>query len=196
MTIKEQYAAIANNHRELLEKVITYACDSLKITREEFLGENLKANVKQLLKTLKINNHKAVDLRLERKRVREDLDDIERAFCGSPGGDMVPQGKNTGGKPNKAEEREIERLTLKELLGKLVIENMLLEKSLEEHNKLIVDFINLIPRKNYNQVLKMTYIDCMSNTNIACEMYYTTEFVNKARLRGIIDLVQIMKCVV
>lgn len=196
MTIKEQYAAIASKNKSLLEKVISYGCNTLNNTREEFLGENLKMHIKELLKTIRTNNQKVVNLRLERARVREDLEDMERAFCGSPGGDLVPQGKNTGGKPNNIETRQLEKLKLKELLGQLVVENRLLEKSLEEHNNLIAEFMNLIPRKNYNQVLKMTYIDCMSNTNIACEMYYTTEFVNKARLRGIIDLVQIMKCMI
>ncbi|MCM1556772.1 MAG: hypothetical protein NC087_04480 [Anaeroplasma bactoclasticum] len=196
MELNEQYKTTANNHRDILEKVVTYACDSLKISREEFLGENVKQHLKQLLKTIKINNHKAVDLRLERKKVREDLSDIERAFCGSQGGNLMPQGKNTGGKQNNVEARQMEKLKLKELLGQLVLETMLVEKSLESHNNLIIDFLNLIPRKNYIQVLKMTYINCMSNTDIACELCYTTEYVDQARVRGIIDLVQILKCVI
>ncbi len=196
MTIKEQYAAIANNHRELLEKVITYACDSLKITREEFLGENLKMHINHLLRSVKANNQKAVSLRLERARVRDDLKDMERAFCGSPGGDLVPQGKNTGGKPNNIETRQLEKLKLKELLGQLVVESMLLEKSLEANNNLIISFMNLIPRKNYIQVLYMTNILCMTEKKISQEICYSIDFVKQARKRGIIDLVQIMKCMI
>ncbi len=196
MTIKEQYRVTAKGHKELLDKVIQYACLSLKITKEQFLSENLKMYVKQLLKSIKTNNLKAVNLRLERAKVREDLDDIERAFCTSPGAEIVPQGKNTGGKSNNVETRQLEKLNLKEKLKNLVLDCLLLEKSLETNNKLIESFIDLIPRKNYISVLKMTYIDCMSNTKIAYELGYTTDFVDQARKRGIIDLVQLLRCMV
>lgn len=196
MTIKEQYKVTAKGHKELLDKVIQYACLSLKITKEQFLSENLKMYVKQLLKSIKTNNLKAVNLRLERAKVREDLDDIERAFCASPGAEIVPQGKNTGGKSNNVETRQLEKLNLKEKLKDLVLDCLLLEKSLESNNKLIESFIELIPRKNYISVLKMTYIDCMSNTKIAYELGYTSDFVDQARKRGIIDLVQLLRCMI
>lgn len=192
MKIQEQYAAIATRNKNLLEKVIKYACATLKMSHEEFLND-IKCNLKMLLNDLKTSNQRAVKLRLERDKVRKDLEDIERAFCSSLNGDMIATGKNTGGKPNKVADRQVDKFKLKELLGQLVIESLLLEKSLENNNKLIIDFMNIIPRRNYIVVLEMTYVECMSNTRIAGELGFTTDHVDQARKRGIIDLVQILK---
>ena len=39
----------------------------------------------------------------------------------------------------------------------------------------------------------MTYIHCMSNTEIAIELNYSRDFVDQARVRGLIDITKIVK---
>lgn len=192
MRLQEQYKAIAKIHKELLNIIILYICNTFNISIEEY-SNNIKYYTKRILYEIKNNNNKATELRLERRKVRDDLNDLERAYCKSPNMNVVGEGKNTGGKPNNEEARQIQKLELKEKLGQLLVESQLLEKSLESNNELIRRMINLIPRTQYKEVLILTYIHCMSNSEIAMELCYSCEYINIARLRGLEDLTKIFK---
>lgn len=158
-------------------------------------NNSINNSIKLYIKKVKYNNKQVLLLRNQRKNIRDDLEDLERAYCGSgmSTSELVGQGKNTGGKPNNVAIRQIEKLQLKEQLGKLLTETLLLEKSLNETNKLIENIFDLIPRYQYGQVLKLTYIDCLSNTEIAIKLNYSTKFVDAARIRGIEDVCQLVK---
>ena len=191
-SLQKQYQEISKSNSNILNSLLVYIYNTYNITKE-VLKDNTKLYIKKILNEIRFNNNKAAKLRIERKKVRDDLIDLEKSYCGSGMCDGVGEGKNTGGKPNKVEIRQIKKKELKEKLEKLLTENLLLEKSLESNNELVLQAIQLIPRKQYIQVLEMTYLHCMSNTNIAIELYYTVQFVDAARLRGIDDLVQIVK---
>lgn len=192
MTLQEQYQLAADNNIVLLSRIVFYICSTFNINKETYIS-NIKYYTKKILYEIKNNNNKAVELRLERKKVREDLEDLERAYCREPNMDFVGHGRNTGGHPNGEELRQIEKAMLREKLGQLLIESQLLEKSLEGNNELIKSLINIIPRTQYIQVLEMTYIHCMSNTEIAMELNYGIEYIDQARYRGILDVAKIIK---
>ncbi len=190
--LENQYQDIAKNNTSILDKLIVYICSTYNITRD-ILRDNAKLYVKKILNSIRFNNSKVVKLRIERKKVRDDLTDLEKSYCGGGSCDAVGQGKNTGGKPNNVENRQIKKIKLKEELGRLLNETLLLEKSLKSNNELILQVLQLIPRKQYIQVLEMTYLDCMSNTNIAIELCYSIKFVDTARIRGVEDLIKIVQ---
>lgn len=192
MTLREKYELAANNNKDLLDKVLVYITSTNNTSIESIILE-LKYNIKQVLKLISINNKKAINIRRERSKVREDLEDLETAYCKASAYDGIAPGKNTGGKVNNVEIRQIEKIKLKEKLGNLLLESQLLEKSLSDNNKLMKSFINLLPQVQYAQVLELTYFECMSNTQIACELGYSMEFVDKARARGLDGLCQIIK---
>lgn len=192
MTLKEQYKIIASSNVELINGITLYICNTFNISIKEY-SNNIKYYTKKILYEIKNNNNKATELRLERRKVRDDLNDLERVYCKSPNMNAVGEGKNTGGKPNNEELRQIQKLEFKEKLGQLLVESQLLEKSLESNNELIKKMINLIPRTQYKEVLILTYIHSMSNSEIAMELCYTIENVNMARIRGIEDLTRIFK---
>ena len=192
MTLQEQYQLAADNNTILLDNIIVYICSTFNISKDVYIS-NIKYYTKKILYEIKNNNNKAVELRLERKKVREDLEDLERAYCREPSMDFVGRGRDTGGHPNGEELRQIEKAMLREKLGQLLVESQLLEKSLESNNELIKSLINIIPRTQYIQVLEMTYIHCMSNTEIAIELNYSRDFVDQARVRGLIDVIKILK---
>lgn len=192
MTLQEQYQLAAQNNTVLLSRIVFYICSTFNINKETYMS-NIKYYTKKILYEIKNNNNKAVELRLERKKVREDLEDLERAYCREPSMDFVGRGRDTGGHANGEELRQIEKAVLREKLGELLVESQLLEKSLESNNELIKSLINIIPRTQYIQVLEMTYIHCMSNTEIAIELNYSRDFVDKARIRGLTDITKILK---
>lgn len=192
MTLKEKYELAASSNKELLSKVLEYIINTNSTNIESIINDT-KYNIKLILKEISLNNKKALLIRKERAKVRDDLDDLERAYCQASAYDGIAQGKNTGGKPNNVEIRQIEKANLRERLGELLNESQLLEKTLFDNNELMKSFINLLPQKQYSQVLEMTHFECMSNTTIACELGYSMEFVNTARIRGLEGLTQILK---
>lgn len=192
MTLQEQYQLAADNNTKLLDSIIVYICSTFSIVKEVYYS-NIKYYTKKILFEIKNNNNKAVELRLERKKVREDLEDLEKAYCREPSMDFVGRGRDTGGHPNDVELRQIEKASLREKLGQLLVESQLLEKSLEGNNELIKSLIRLIPQTQYIQVLEMTYIHCMSECLIAGELCYTTEWVRQARFRGLDSIIKIIK---
>jgi hypothetical protein len=189
---QEKYKVIARANKELLDKVVNYICATFKISVNE-LQCSLKQYVKNILKEIKYSNCKAVQLRRERKKVREDLDDLERAYCGGENLDANEQGRNTGGRVNTVEIRQIQKIQLREKLSNLLTESLLLEKSLEDNNRLIQKLFKLIPQPQYVSIMEMTYFENMSNTEIAIELSYGIEYVDQARHRGLSDIVKIIK---
>lgn len=192
MTLKEKYEFAANSNKEILDKVLKYIINTNSTSIENIIND-IKYNIKLILKEISLNNKKALLIRKERAKVRDDLDDLERAYCQASAYDGIAEGKNTGGKPNNVEIRQIEKANLRERLGELLNESQLLEKTLFDNNELMKSFINLLPQKQYAQILELTYFECMSNTQIACELGYTSEYIDIARMRSLEGLTQILK---
>ena len=191
MRLEEQYEQIATTNTTLLSRVVVYIND---YNNRSFIAAGItKVHIRNLLKEIRNSNNQVHQLRKQRARIREDLEDLERAFYSSSTYEGTGEGKNTGGRPNNVELRQIRKSELKEQLGDLLIKTQLIEKSFVDNNKLIRQFIHLLPQKQYIAVLELTYIECMSNVAIASELNYSREFVDKARERGIKSLAEILK---
>ena len=194
MTLEERYNTIVSSNTNILNRVLVYIESINKLLDIVSIEDmNIKACIKEMLKSIRVSNNKVYQLRKQRAKIREDLDDLERAFYSASKYEGIGEGKNTGGHPNNVELRQIKKTKLKEQLGDLLIQTQLLEKSLADNNELVRQFINLLPQKQYIAVLELTYIECMSNVAIASELNYSREFVNMARIRGLNGLCEIIQ---
>jgi len=186
------YSKIANDNITLITSIREYIYKLFSITQEEF-NTSTKKYIKELLYSIKKNNLKVKYIRLKREKLREDIRDLEASFVVGDSYDKEFTGKNNGLQPNTTEIKYLKRAKMKEELGKLVIETLELEKSLEDNNTLVQNFIELIENEEYKTILKMTYIDCMPNVEIASELFYSVNTVDNARWRGIRELNKIIR---
>lgn len=176
----------------LLTRVKQYIIKSNNIT-EEVYSSNINLYLKQTLKNIKCSNKELLKYRIKRKQLREDIADLECSMVGSENFNCSEEGKNTGGRKNPPDFKMIQKLLLQEELGKLLTESLLLEKSLKENNELMLDFIKLLPNKNQQIVLELTYIEGKSNVNISNQLFYTINYVDINRNRGLKKLTKILE---
>lgn len=182
---------MSKNETVILTRVKEYIIKTCNISIEEY-SNNIKEYLRTTLKRLRSSNSELLKLRLKRKQLREDIEDLECSMVGGENLSPSEEGKNTGGRKNPPDFKMIQKLALKEELGKLVNESLLLEKSLKDNNDLIKDFIELLPNKNQQIVLDLTYLDCMSNTKISNQLFYTIEYVDISRNRAIKKLTALL----
>lgn len=182
---------MCKNQTEILTRVKEYILRVNNINIQEY-STNIKEYLRYTLKRLRSSNSELLKLRLKRKQLREDIEDLECSMVSGENLSLSEEGRNTGGKKNPPDFKMIQKLTLKEELGNLVNESLLLEKSLKDNNELIKDFIELIPNKNQQIVLELTYIDCMSNSKISNQLFYTIEYVDISRNRAIKKLTSLL----
>lgn len=183
---------LTNNSITLITSIKIYIYKLFKITELE-LNNSTKKYIKELLKSIRKNNLKVKYLRLKREKLRQDISDLEASFVTGDAYDNDRGGKNTGLVPNTTEIKYLKKQTLKEELGRLVIETLDIEKSLADNNLLVQQFIDLISNESYGTILKMTYIDCLSNVEIAAKLHYSVDTIDNARWRGIRELNRIIK---
>lgn len=183
MTLDEKYEAIVKSKKALLSDVVSYISKVYSVSKNDIL-EKPKFYIKNILEKIKINNQKACELRRERKKIRDDLDDLERSFCKTATGE-IGSGKNDGGKENRVEGRMIEKSKLREQLRILYMESRLLEVSIKDCNKLLASFIDLVPQLHYKTILKETYIYGYKDFEIAIEHSYVNDYIRIARFKGI-----------
>ena len=190
-TIRGRITTMSKNETVILTRVKEYIIKTCNISIEEY-SNNIKEYLRTTLKRLRSSNSELLKLRLKRKQLREDIEDLECSMVGGENLSPSEEGKNTGGRKNPPDFKMIQKLALKEELGKLVNESLLLEKSLKDNNDLIKDFIELLPNKNQQIVLDLTYLDCMSNTKISNQLFYTIEYVDISRNRAIKKLTALL----
>lgn len=183
---------MCKNQTEILTKVKEYIIKNNNIT-EEVYSNNIKEYLKVTLKNLRSSNNQLFILRLKRKQLREDIEDLECSMVGGENLNPSEEGKNTGGKKNPPDFKNIQKLKLREELGQLLNESLLLEKSLKSNNELMLDFIKLLPNKNQQIILELTYIDGLSNSSIANQLFYSLNYVDIARNRGLKKLTSILE---
>lgn len=179
---------------ELITKVKQYIISTCNITEEEYKSD-IRRYLKQALKNLRYHNNELQKLRIQRRKLREDIEDLEASMVGGEFRELSEEGRNTGGRKNPPDFKAIQKLQLKEELGKLVNESLLLEKSLNDNNELMLEFIRMLTNKNRQIVLELTYIDCMSNTKIASQMFYTIEYVDISRNRALKSLTSVLESI-
>lgn len=191
--LEEKYKIIHKNNNELIIEAIKYMMNLFKISEEQLL---LKAKyyVKELLYEVRKNNNEVTVLRRQCRNKEQDLIALEHSYVKGKNYDLVTPGKNNGFKPNNEELRLLNIEELKEEIRNTIADILLIEKSLEEKNKLIRSFINLIPQKQYIAVLEFTYFNCITNKEIAIELNYSSEYVRQAKIRSFALLSELIKC--
>lgn len=177
---------------EIIAKIKDYIINTFNINKLE-LNNNTRHYIRLLLKQVRDNNNQVKLLRIKRSRLRDDIADIEASMVGSQSFDGVQAGRNNGLIPNTTEIKYLHKLELKEELSKLAIETQLLEKSLEDNNALIKKFINLLPSSCQRTIMIMTYIECLSNSEIASTLFYSVDAIDKSRWRGMKELEKLLK---
>lgn len=180
------------DNQEIINNTINYILKIFNINKIE-LNNNTRHYIRLLLKQVRDNNNQVKLLRIKRSRLRDDIADIEASMVGSQSFDGVQAGRNNGLIPNTTEIKYLHKLELKEELSKLAIETQLLEKSLEDNNALIKNFINLLPSSCQRTIMVMSYIECLSNAEIASTLFYSIGGVNKERWRAAAGLENLLK---
>ena len=185
MTNKEKdISKIINNNTILLDNIIKYILVNIKCNIED-ISNNTQEYIIKLFQHIRAIKYKEVEIRNERKKIIEDLDDLKRAYVGTdPLSSISETGKNTGGKINNVELRQIKMLELKEALQDKLNESLLLEKSLTECTKIVKDFIELVPNPQHQIILTRMYLKCESMTTISEDYYYSNGTVQVYRKRG------------
>lgn len=185
MTNKEKdISKIINNNTILLDNIIKYILINIKCNIED-ISNNTQEYIIKLFQHIRAIKYKEVEIRNERKKIIEDLDDLKRAYVGTdPLSSISETGKNTGGKVNNVELRQIKMLELKEALQDKLNESLLLEKSLTESTKIVKDFIELVPNPQHQIILTRMYLKCESMTTISEDYYYSNGTVQVYRKRG------------
>lgn len=185
MTNKEKdISKIINNNTILLDNIIKYILVNIKCNIED-INNNTQEYIIKLFQHIRAIKYKEVEIRNERKKIIEDLDDLKRAYVGTdPLSSISETGKNTGGQINNVELRQIKMLELKEALQDKLNESLLLEKSLTESTKIVKDFIELVPNPQHQIILTRMYLKCESMTTISEDYYYSNGTVQVYRKRG------------
>lgn len=183
---------IKNTKESLLNEVITYICNTFNVELQEVI-QNTRFYTKELLRSVRSNNYQLAYMRRKRRELNEDIRDLEATYVSGDSYDNPVLGKNTGARPNNVEIKHLKVLELKGKLRNMVIESNLLEQSLEEHNNLISRFIELLSTDGCIIIMKMTYIDCLPNTEIANTLMFSVNNIDIARSRGLTRLSNILK---
>ena len=175
----------------LLTRVKKYIIASCKITEEEYKLD-IRKYLKETLINLKYSNSELIKLRIKRVKLRQDIEDLECSMVGGESFNMSEEGKNTGGKKNPPDFKMIQKLQLKEELGQLVNESLLLEKSLNDNNQMMLDFIHMLKNKSHQTVLELTYIECVASATIANQMFYTMDYLKIMKNRAVKKLAALL----
>ena len=192
VSLEKEYEYVVKQNEDVLKSVILYILKEFKITTNILL-QDIEFYVRKALEKLKSLNNKIVEIRYERSKLRDDLSDLERAYCTSDNCEVNEVGYNNGARTNNVLDRQINKIKLKQKLGELVIQSSLLEHNLMQQNELMCNFINCIPQEQYIQVMTLTYIECLPTGKIASMLNYTYDYTKHARCRAIKALADILK---
>lgn len=185
---------MAQNDTSILTRVKDYIIKSCNITEEEY-KLNIKKYLKIVLRDIRSYNTRVRNLRVKRAKLRQDIEDLECSMVGGEFRTPSEEGKNTGGKKNPPDFKMIQKLQLKEELGHLVNESLFLEKSLNDNNQMLLDFIHMLNNKNKQVILELTYFESMTNSQIAHAMFYTVNYVDVFKNRAIKSLVTLLESI-
>lgn len=183
---------IYSKNKKLMDEIILYVLKTYNISIKVLL-EDSKYYTRQVLKDIRSNNIKVCILRARKDRASKDLDDFNKAFVTGDSYDTTGAGYSKGGlQKNRVEERQIKKQELREKLQGLIYEAMELESSLAKTNKLIEEYINLIPNRDYREAMRLTYIECMADREISSVIFYEQNSIKVMRKRSIDRLTELM----
>jgi metal-sulfur cluster biosynthetic enzyme len=176
------------NNNLILQEIVKYILNTCNINIQELIS-NTRYYVKYLLRQIRVNNNKLVTLKRKRDDLLLDLQILENTTVkGDSYGDGGPVSFNNGLSVNTTELMGIKRVQIKEQLRDNVIERNLLMASLERNNEVIDKFIGILKNENAQIIMRMTYIDCSSNNEIAQELLYTVSAIDSCRSRSTTEL--------
>lgn len=181
---------IYSNNKKLIQEIILYVTKTYNISNTILVTN--RNYTKALLREVKSNNLKLKALRIKRKALEDDLHSYEAAFVLGDNYDAVGGGHNNGLIPNTVEKRMLKKKELREKLQKIILEICELTISLEANNDRIKRFIDLIPRDSIKTIMNLSYIECLTNIEIATELNYSIDTVNNSIWRGINELTDIL----
>lgn len=184
---------LIQDNSNILVNIYNYILNSFKITKVELL-DNTRVYITDLFRNIKLLKYRELDLRNERRKLVDDLEDLKRAYVSGDNLSINEQGKNTGGKINQVELRQIKMLELQEELRQKLSDSLILEKSLKDHSEFFKGFIQLIQNPQHMEIVYRMYINCETASVIANEYCYSTGTVQEYRKRGISFLEKVLKC--
>lgn len=187
---EEKLNNIYSDNKKLIQEIILYVLKTYNISNNLLVTN--RNYTKALLREVKSNNLKLKALRIKRKALEDDLHSYEAAFVLGDNYDAVGAGHNNGLIPNTAEIRMLKKRDLREKLQKIILEICELTISLEANNDRIKRFIDLIPRDSIKTIMNLSYIECLTNIEIATELNYSIDTVNNSIWRGINELTDIL----
>ena len=187
---EEKLNNIYSDNKKLIQEIILYVLKTYNISNNLLVSN--RNYTKALLREVKSNNLKLKALRIKRKALEDDLHSYEAAFVLGDNYDAVGGGHNNGLIPNTAEIRMLKKRDLREKLQKIILEICELTISLEANNDRIKRFIDLIPRDSIKTIMNLSYIECLTNIEIATELNYSIDTVNNSIWRGINELTDIL----
>ena len=187
---EEKLNNIYSDNKKLIQEIILYVLKTYNISNNLLVSN--RNYTKALLREVKSNNLKLKALRIKRKALEDDLHSYEAAFVLGDNYDAVGAGHNNGLIPNTAEIRMLKKRDLREKLQKIILEICELTISLEANNDRIKRFIDLIPRDSIKTIMNLSYIECLTNIEIATELNYSIDTVNNSIWRGINELTDIL----
>lgn len=187
---EEKLNNIYIDNKKLIQEIILYVTKTYNISNTILVSN--RNYTKALLREVKSNNLKLKALRIKRKALEDDLHSYEAAFVLGDNYDAVGAGHNNGLIPNTVEKRMLKKKELREKLQKIILEICELTISLEANNDRIKRFIDLIPRDSIKTIMNLSYIECLTNIEIATELNYSIDTVNNSIWRGINELTDIL----
>lgn len=187
---EEKLNNIYIDNKKLIQEIILYVTKTYNISNTILVTN--RNYTKALLREVKSNNLKLKALRIKRKALEDDLHSYEAAFVLGDNYDAVGGGHNNGLIPNTVEKRMLKKKELREKLQKIILEICELTISLEANNDRIKRFIDLIPRDSIKTIMNLSYIECLTNIEIATELNYSIDTVNNSIWRGINELTDIL----
>lgn len=187
---EEKLNSIYTNNKKLIQEIILYVIKTYNISNTILVSN--RNYTKALLREVKSNNLKLKALRIKRKALEDDLHSYEAAFVLGDNYDAVGGGHNNGLIPNNVEKRMLKKKELREKLQKIILEICELTISLEANNDRVKRFIDLIPRDSIKTIMNLSYIECLTNIEIATELNYSIDTVNNSIWRGINELTDIL----
>ena len=181
------------NRNHITHDISVYITNIFNITKEELLLKS-KYYIKEMLYEVRQNNNTVKLLRKRRKEKQEDLDLLEKSYVRTNAIDTTGTVSFTDGqRPNNELTRHYQIMQLQEELQELVVESLLIEKTLEQNNKLVRSFIELLPQRQWHTVMEYAFFEAMHHNEIAIELNYSRDYIKQIVNRSITELAKIFK---
>jgi RNA polymerase sigma factor (sigma-70 family) len=176
---------IINNYLNIIKEYFNIEDTEVYISNHTSISNYIKNS----LHYIKFKNHKLAEYIKDIEKHGKLIEEYRRAYVGSENyGDEYIK----GGVVKKPDARQITILKLQEAQRNRIIKYTELEEKEKERKKVYEDLIKLLPSPQQQNVLQMTYFSNLTRNEIANKLCLTVEGVDKNRLRGIENLIEIV----